>query len=24
MEDGSYQVDSQKLARNMIDFEGNL
>ncbi len=24
IEDGSYQVDSQKLARNMIDFEGNL
>jgi len=24
IEDGSYQVDNQKLARNMIDFEGNL
>lgn len=24
IEDESYQVDSQKLARNMIDFEGNL
>ena len=24
IEDGSYQVDSQKLARNMIEFEGNL
>lgn len=24
IEDGSYQIDSQKLARNMIDFEGNL
>jgi negative regulator of flagellin synthesis FlgM len=22
--DGSYNVDSQKLARNMIDFEGNF
>lgn len=23
IEEGRYQVDSQKLARNMIDFEGN-
>ena len=23
IEEGRYQIDSQKLARNMIDFEGN-
>jgi negative regulator of flagellin synthesis FlgM len=24
IEDGSYQIDSQELARKMIDFEGDL
>jgi negative regulator of flagellin synthesis FlgM len=24
VEDGSYQIDSQELARKMIDFEGDL